>query len=83
LESLEALPIRVRDEVKRTEEQILSINPFPRPGSRLIVELRGPYRDIYRIRIAEKYRYIYRIEGTTIHSWYVRRRGKDTYADIP
>jgi hypothetical protein len=67
------------------EDQELLTNPFPRqePYSRLIVELRGPFRDTYRIKVAEKYRYVYRVDGTTIYPYFVRRRGKDTYKNIP
>jgi addiction module RelE/StbE family toxin len=83
LKSLQALPKKVREEVKRVEKEELLINPFPRPNDRLIVELRGRYRDIYRIRIAKKYRYVYRVEDTIIYSRYVCRRGNDTYRDIP
>lgn len=82
LKSLEALPIKVRNEVKSMEEKELSINPFPRPGSRLIVPIRGKYKDIYRIRVAEKYRYIYHVESLTIYSRYVLLKGKDTYAEF-
>lgn len=82
LKSLQALPKHLRDEVKRVEEQILLINPFPRPYDRRIVELRGKYRDNYRIKVAKKYRYVYRVDGTTIYSRFIRLRGKDTYADV-
>ena len=82
LMSLEALPKKIQREVERVEETQLMIDPFPRPNSKLIVELRGRYRDIYRIIVARKYRYIYRVEGTTIYSRFVSRRGNATYADI-
>jgi mRNA-degrading endonuclease RelE of RelBE toxin-antitoxin system len=64
------------------KEKELLTNPFPRGDNRLIVELRGKYRDIYRIRVAKKYRYVYRVDGTKIYSRYIRRKGKDTYTDI-
>lgn len=85
LKSLDSLPKKIRDEVKRAEEEILSMNPFPKPDSRLIVRLRSKsrYKDIYRIVIASKYRYVYRVEGTNIYSRYVRLRTSKTYEDIP
>ena len=81
--SFESLTKKIRHEVMRVQEEILSVDPFPQPNSRLIVRLRGRYKDIYRIVVANKYRYIYRVEGTTIHSWYVGPRTNETYVDIP
>lgn len=82
---LDFLPKNIRDEVRRAKEEILSMNLFPKPDSRLIVRLRSKsrYKDIYRIVIASKYRYVYRVEGTTIYSRYVRLRTSKTYEDIP
>ena len=85
LESLEALSVNARKAVERIERDELLIDPFPRPSNpRLIKLIRWrDYKDIYRIHIIlgpkEKYRYVYRVEGTTIHSWYVKQKGRDTY----
>jgi hypothetical protein len=81
--SLESLPKKIRDEVRRIEEQELMVNPFPRPDRRLIVRLesKGKYMDVYRVMVARRYRYVYRVDGTTVHSRYVRLRTNDTYTD--
>jgi hypothetical protein len=79
--SLKRLPKWVRKEVTRVEEQILLINPFPRPwpNHKLITEIRYQFRDNYETRVADKFRYVYRVQGTIIYAHYVERRGNKTY----